>query len=108
MASDIWNISNMNEIPNIRVSVPLHFPFWNNCKQSTLHFVTITTPLSTKIGETFCEGLKWMCKLFEKNGQKDSWKPVNFSKSRKHFIIELALGNSYLGNISCTWKLKSV
>ena len=26
---------------------------------------------SNNRGETFCEGLKWMCKLFEKNGQKD-------------------------------------
>ena len=34
-------------------------------------FVTIAKPLSNKIGETFCEGLKWMCKLSEKNRQKD-------------------------------------
>ena len=36
-----------------------------------------------------------MCKCFEKNGQKDSGKPVILSKSSKHFIMELALGNSY-------------
>ena len=36
-----------------------------------------------------------MCKLFEINGQKDLQKPVMFSKSSEHFIIELALGNSY-------------
>ena len=34
--------------------------------------VTITKPLSNRIGETACEGLKQMCKPFEKNGQKDS------------------------------------
>ena len=28
-------------------------------------------PLSNKIGEIFSEGLKRVCKLFEKNGQKD-------------------------------------
>ena len=35
-----------------------------------------------------------MCKLFEKNGQKDLQIPVIISKSSKHFIIELALGDS--------------
>ena len=34
-------------------------------------FVTITKTLSNKIGETLYEGLKWMCTLFEKNGQTD-------------------------------------
>ena len=52
-------------------------------------------PSSKKRGETFCEGLKWMCKLFEKNRQKDLYKAVIFSKSSEQFIIELALGNSY-------------
>ena len=51
-------------------------------------------PSSKKRGETFCEGLKWMCKLFEKNRQKDLYKAVIFSKSSEQFIIELALGNS--------------
>ena len=48
-----------------------------------------------KRGETFCEGLKWVCKLFEINGQKDFQKPAIFSKSSKHFVKELAQGNSY-------------
>ena len=56
--------------------------------------ITITKPLSSKTGKTFCEGLKWMCKLFEKNGQRLQ-KPVIFWKSCKHFTIELVLGNSY-------------
>ena len=34
-------------------------------------FVTITKPLNNKRGEAFCKELKWMCKLFEINGQKD-------------------------------------
>ena len=33
-------------------------------------FVTITKQLDNKIGETFCEGLKCMCKVFEIYGQK--------------------------------------
>ena len=36
-----------------------------------------------------------MCKLYEKNGQKDLQKLVIFLKSCKHFIKELVLGNSY-------------
>ena len=40
--------------------------------QATGHsFVTITKPSSIKIGEIFCEGLEWVCKYFEGNGQKD-------------------------------------
>ena len=31
--------------------------------------------------ETFCEGLKRLCKLFEVNGQNHFEKPVIFSKS---------------------------
>ena len=34
-------------------------------------FVTISKLLSSKSGEIFCGGLKWMCKLFKINGQKD-------------------------------------
>ena len=71
MASDVFNISNMNEIRNIGANNPLDFLFWNISKKIDLSFVRITKPLSNKIEETFCEGLKWMCKLFEKNGQKD-------------------------------------
>ena len=33
--------------------------------------ITITKLLSNKSGETFCEALEWMRKLFEIDGQKD-------------------------------------
>ena len=36
-----------------------------------------------------------MCKLYEKNGQKDLQKLVIFLKSCKPFIKEFVLGNSY-------------
>ena len=37
----------------------------------TFAFVTISKLLSSKSGEIFCGGLRWMCKLFKINGQKD-------------------------------------
>ena len=72
MASDIWNISNMNEIRNNRANILLHFPFpfLKHLQAIDPSFGTIIKPLRNEIGETFCEGLKWMGKLFEKNGQK--------------------------------------
>ena len=33
-------------------------------------FVTITKPWSNQIGETICQGLKWLCKLIETAWQK--------------------------------------
>ena len=63
MASDIWN---MNKIRNL-----LTFPFLKHLQAVDPSFATIIKPLSNKIGETSCEGLKWMCKLFEKNGQSN-------------------------------------
>ena len=36
-----------------------------------------------------------MCKLFEESALTDFLEPDIFSKSSKHFIIELAQGNSY-------------
>ena len=63
MASDIWDISNMNEICNISANT---FPFLKHLQAMDPPFVTITKPLSNKREETFCEGLKWMCKPFEK------------------------------------------
>ena len=55
-------------------------------------FVNITKQLKNKIVEAFCEGLKWTCKLSDKDGQNNFEKLVIFWKS---FIIELAQGNSY-------------
>ena len=43
--------------------------------------------------ETFCEGLKWMCKPLKIDGQKDFKKPVILSKSSKHFVEEFEQGN---------------
>ena len=95
MASDIWNISNMNEIRNIRANIPLHFLFLKHLQGINYSFVTIVKSLSNEIGETFCEGFRWMGKFFEKSGQKYLEKPNTFSKSSRYFIIELALGNSH-------------
>ena len=55
-------------------------------------FVTITKPLSNKRGETFCEGLKLMWKLFEIM-DKRFCKTFHFLKFSKHFIIKLAQEN---------------
>ena len=41
------------------------FPYLKHLQAVEPSFVNITKTLSSKIGETFCEGLKLMCKLFE-------------------------------------------
>ena len=41
------------------------FPYIKCLQAIDLSFVTITEQLGNKIGETFCEGLKLTCKLFE-------------------------------------------
>ena len=56
----------MTEIRNIRANSSLDF--LKHLHAIDPSFVTITKPLSNKIGGTFCEGLKYMCKFFEKNG----------------------------------------
>ena len=89
---EIFQVWMNNEILE---GIPPYISFLKQLKAVHPSFVTITKPLGNKIGKAFYPGLKWMCKCFEKNGQKDSWKPVILSKSSKHFIIELALGNSY-------------
>ena len=71
MASNIWNISNMNDTHNIRANILLLFYFLKYLQAIDPSFVTITKPLSNKIGETLYEGLKWMCTVFEKIGQTD-------------------------------------
>ena len=69
--------------------------FPKNFQANYPSFVTIIKPLNNKIGETFCEGLKLMCELFEIDGQKDFEKLTIFWKSSKQFIIELTQRNSY-------------
>ena len=59
-------------------------------------FVTLTKRSSNEIRETFCEGVKWMCKFFEINAQQHFKKLVIFSISSNYFLIELAQENSYL------------
>ena len=73
--------------------ISLTFPFLKHLQTIDPSFAIITKPLSNKIGKSFCKGLKWKSKLFDKNGQNDSQKPVIFSKA--FIIIELALRNSY-------------
>ena len=58
-------------------------------------FVTNTKPISKKTGETFCEGLKWMCKPFEINGQNFFEKLFIFSKFTEHFVKEYSQRNSH-------------
>ena len=36
-------------------------------------FAITPKPLMSKTGETLCEGFKWLCKLFETDGQKNSF-----------------------------------
>ena len=71
------------------------FSYWKDLQASDPLFVTITKQLNNTIGETFCERLKWTCKLSERDEPKDVQKPVIFSKSSTHFILEFAHGNSY-------------
>ena len=63
---NIWNISDMGEVCEIRASIPsvsLSETFASNRP-----FICNYTKLSSnEIREKFCEGLKWMGKLFEKN-----------------------------------------
>ena len=92
MTDNIWNISDLNKICEIIASAPLRFLILKHLQVIDISFLTITKPLTNKEGETFCERLKWMRKLYKINGQK---KPVIFSKSSKHFITELAQENSH-------------
>ena len=50
-------------------------------------FVTITKPLSNKIEETFCEGLKWICKFFEIKGQK-TFKNLVISRNPQNTLLK--------------------
>ena len=74
--------------------VPL-FHYFEHLQAIHPSFVIITKPLSSKIGGIFCEGLKWMSEVFKIEAQKEFWKLAIFSKSSKHFIIELAHGKLY-------------
>ena len=58
MASNNWNISNMNEIYEIKANISQKY-----MQAVGSLFVTITKPLNSKIRETFW--LKWMYKLLE-------------------------------------------
>ena len=68
MNRDILNISVIYETCQIGGIYP--FPYSEHL-QANVKFVTITKQLNNKIGETFCEGLKWICNHPEKDGQQD-------------------------------------
>ena len=89
MTSNIWNISDKDKICEIRPP----FLYLKDLQAIDPSFVTIIKLSSNEIRETFCEGLKWMYKLFEIYAWQDFWKLAVFSISSKHFIIELAQGN---------------
>ena len=71
MAGDIWNITQIWTKYAILERILPYISFLKHLQAIDSSCVTITKPWSNKIGETFCEGLKWTCKLSEKNGQKD-------------------------------------
>ena len=51
--------------------IPPPFSYLKNLQAIDASFVIITKISSNEIRETFCEGLRWMCKLFEKNAEQD-------------------------------------
>ena len=59
MANNVLNISDMNKVCAIRENTP------------SISLFEITILSSNEIREIFCEGLKWICKLFEINVQWD-------------------------------------
>ena len=71
------------------------FPCLKHLQAINPSFVTSTNLSGNKIKETFCERLKWMCKLFEINSQQVYYRLVIFLISSKHFVIEFAQGDSY-------------
>ena len=63
--------------------IPPPFPYLKHLQKINPSFVTklkLSKYKNNETRETFCEGLRWMCKFF--------------SISSKHFIIEFAQGNS--------------
>ena len=54
------------------------FPYSKHLQTIGPSFLTIIKLLRNKIAETFCEGLKCMCKPFELDGQKDLYRPAIF------------------------------
>ena len=75
--------------------IPPPFPYLKHLQVINPSFVTITKLSSNEIRETICEGLQWMCKPFEIKAQQDFKKLIIFSISSKHFIVEVAQGNSH-------------
>ena len=71
VTSNIWNISDMAKVWEIRANTPSVSLFETFASNRSFIFVTIAKLPSNEIRETFCEGLKWMCKLFEINAQQD-------------------------------------
>ena len=70
MIRNIWNVSDMDAVCEIRANTPSVSLFDEFVSIGSL-FVIITKLSSNEIRETYCEGLNWMCKLFEKNAEKD-------------------------------------
>ena len=69
---------------------PPMFPYLKYFQGIDPLLLTITKSLSNKIGEIFCKGLKWICKLFEIGGEKYFKTRHFFEILLKYFIIDVA------------------
>ena len=60
----------MNKECEIKANIPPKFPYLKHLQAIDPSFVTITKPLSNKILQTCCKGLKIMRKCLEIDGRK--------------------------------------
>ena len=105
VASNFWNISNINEICETAEYITLHFLF-ETFASNRPSVLTITKPLCDKIGKIFFEGLKWMYKLFEINDQKD-FKNMSFSQNPLNILLYNLHREIRLGEPSSPVKIPS-
>ena len=66
--------------------ISIMFPYLKHLQAIDPSFITITKPLSNKIIQTFDEGLEWIWKFFEINGQKN-FKNVPFSWNSLNILL---------------------
>ena len=94
MIHDTWNISDIyGRVEWISRYVFLFETFESKPPFICNHNQTIKQYQRKK---TFCQGMKWMCKRFEIDGQ---W----VLKSSKHFVLDVAQGNSHQFYLASFW-----